>query len=282
MKRIIFLDVDGTLVDYRNRLPASAVRAIRAARERGHRVYLCTGRSRAEVYPELWEIGLDGMIGGNGSYVEDRGQVVLHQMLTAAQCRRAVDWLHGRGLEFYLESNNGLFASEGFEEAAVEAIRTYMGRKGRDVETVTVRSVFPDMIFGGALDRSDVNKLSFLLGSERDLPEARAYFPDLEVDSWGGAGQEALFGSLGVRNVTKARAVERLLAHLGGRREDTVAFGDAAVDIPMFEACAVSVCMGGGDPRAKAAADLVTAPVEEDGLARAFVLLGLIAEEDAP
>ena len=73
MKRIIFLDVDGTLVDYQNRLPASAVRAIRAARERGHRVYICTGRSRAEVYQELWEIGLDGMIGGNGSYVEDRG-----------------------------------------------------------------------------------------------------------------------------------------------------------------------------------------------------------------
>ena len=51
----------------------SAVRAVREARAAGHRVYICTGRSRAEVYPELWEIGLDGMIGGNGSYVEDHG-----------------------------------------------------------------------------------------------------------------------------------------------------------------------------------------------------------------
>lgn len=116
MSKIVFLDVDGTLVDYENHLPASAVTAIRKAREHGHRVYICTGRSRAEVYPELWNIGLDGMIGGNGSYVEDSGAVVMHRLITPDQCRRIVDWLHGRGLEFYLESNNGLFASERFEE----------------------------------------------------------------------------------------------------------------------------------------------------------------------
>ena len=37
--------------------------------KRQHLVYVCTGRSKAEMQPELWEIGLDGMIGGNGSYV---------------------------------------------------------------------------------------------------------------------------------------------------------------------------------------------------------------------
>ena len=49
MGKIIFLDVDGTLADYENRIPPSAVRAVRAARRSGHRVYICTGRSRAEV-----------------------------------------------------------------------------------------------------------------------------------------------------------------------------------------------------------------------------------------
>ena len=50
MGKIIFLDVDGTLVDYENHLPESAVLAVRKARENGHRVYICTGRSKAEVY----------------------------------------------------------------------------------------------------------------------------------------------------------------------------------------------------------------------------------------
>ena len=59
--KIIFIDVDGTLVDYENKLPASADKAIKQARKNGHRVYICTGRSKAEVYPYLWDIGLDGM-----------------------------------------------------------------------------------------------------------------------------------------------------------------------------------------------------------------------------
>lgn len=83
--------MDGTLVDYENHLPLSAVQAIRQARSKGHRIYICTGRSKAEVYPELWEIGLDGMIGGNGSYVEDHGHTVMHRHITLEQCRRIVD-----------------------------------------------------------------------------------------------------------------------------------------------------------------------------------------------
>ena len=38
MGKIIFLDVDGTLVDYDGHTPESAVRAVRKARENGHRV----------------------------------------------------------------------------------------------------------------------------------------------------------------------------------------------------------------------------------------------------
>ena len=161
MGKILLIDVDGTLVDYDNQLPASAVDAIRKARANEHKVYICTGRSKAEVYPNLWEIGLDGMIGGNGSYVEDHGKVVMHQLITKEQCIHAVDWLHARGLEFYLESNNGLFASEKFEEVGEPAVRLYSSRKGKDgAQQLRVRDVFPDMVFGGELYRDDVNKIS--------------------------------------------------------------------------------------------------------------------------
>ena len=111
MGKVLFIDVDGTLVDYENHLPDSAVKAIREARKKGHKVYICTGRSEAEVYDEIWEIGLDGMIGGNGSYVKDGDEVVLHQMLSKEDTREIVDWLHARNLEFYLECSTGTAAS---------------------------------------------------------------------------------------------------------------------------------------------------------------------------
>ncbi len=78
---ILLLDIDGTLVDHTTHLPPSAEAAVRAAVAAGHRLYACTGRARAEVYPELWDLGLHGMIGGNGSYVESDGAVLLHQVL---------------------------------------------------------------------------------------------------------------------------------------------------------------------------------------------------------
>lgn len=276
MGKIIFIDVDGTLVNYENRLPASAVEAIRTARKNGHRVYISTGRSRAEVYDEIWAIGLDGMIGGNGSYVEDNGQVVMHQLITPEQCRHIVDWLHERGLEFYLESNNGLFASEHFEEKGDPIIKIYQDRKGRDASGATIRSVFPEMIFGGELYRDDLNKVSFILNSYQDHLDSIEEFPDLKAGTWGGAGETALFGDLGVKDITKANAIQTLLNHLNIGIEDTIAFGDAKVDIPMLEYCEIGVAMGSGGEEIKAMADYVTDAVDDDGLYHAFKHFKLI------
>lgn len=281
MAKILFIDVDGTLVNYENQLPASAVKAIRTARAAGHRVYVCTGRSRAEMPPWIWDIGLDGMIGGNGSYVEDHGAVVMHQLITAEQCRRIVDWLHSRGMEFYLESNNGLFASEKFETAVVPALREYSRRKGKkDADKITVREAFHGMVFGGELYRDDLNKVSYLLNTYQDYLDTKAQFPDLQNGTWGGAGETALFGDLGVKGITKANAIQHLLDYLGADRADTIAFGDAKVDIPMLEYCACGVAMGSGGEEIKAMADYVTSGVDQDGLYHAFEHLGLLGETE--
>ena len=48
-KKIIFLDVDGTLIDYNAIMPSSAGKAVDEARKNGHLVYICTGCSKAEI-----------------------------------------------------------------------------------------------------------------------------------------------------------------------------------------------------------------------------------------
>lgn len=85
------------------------------------------------------------------------------------------------------------------------------------------------MIFDGELYRHDVNKISYVLGSYRDFLDTRGRFPDLESGTWGGRGATALFGDLGVKGITKAHAIDRLLAHLGANRQDTVAFGKETI-----------------------------------------------------
>lgn len=276
--KIIFLDVDGTITNYENFIPQSCKDAIKRARANGHRVYMCTGRSKAENPQEIWDIGFDGMIGGNGCYVESDGEVVMHQLITADQCRHIVDWLHGRGLEFYLESNNGLFASEHFREAAAPVMTLYAKGKGAsDEDAQTSAHAFMDTLtYGAELYRDDLNKVSFILSSYQDHLDSVDEFPDLVARTWGGKGEHALFGDLGVKGIDKAHAVRVLVEHLGADMADTVAVGDAAVDIPMFECCGTSVCMGSGGEEAKAAADWVTTDVDDDGMWNAFSHLGLI------
>ncbi|WP_019771071.1 Cof-type HAD-IIB family hydrolase [Streptococcus sobrinus] len=278
--KVIFLDVDGTLVDYENHLPESAVEAIRKARANGHLVYICTGRSHAEVPPKLWNIGLDGMIGGNGSYVEHQGEVVMHQMLSEEDSRAIVDWLHERGLEFYLESNNGLFASEHFKEAARPVMRAYAltkGAKEEDIKEMEPEDGLHGLVYGGNLYRNDLNKISFILKSYQDHLDSKEAFPHLKAGTWGGRGETALFGDLGVANIDKAHAIDVLLDFLDKDKADTIAFGDAKVDIPMLDYCAIGVAMGNGGPEILAIADMITDDVEDDGLYKAFEKLGLLA-----
>ncbi len=273
-KKAIFLDVDGTIVDYEGNLPESAVRAIKEARKNGHKVYMCTGRSRAEIQDYLWDIGFDGLIGGNGSYVEDRDEVILHKLITLEQCKRIVGWLKSRNLEFYLESNNGLFASENFEEVSKPALKKYCESKGHEPKPAS--ELLHGLVFGGELYRDDLNKVSFLLSSYQDHLDSVEEFPDLKPGTWGGKGEVALFGDLGVKNITKASAVEAVLNHNGISLENTLAFGDAKIDIPMLECCNIGVAMGSGGEEIRAMADYVTDDVDKDGLYNAFKHFGLI------
>lgn len=277
-EKIIFIDVDGTLTNYSNEIPESAKEAIKLARANGHRVYICTGRSEAEVPQEIWNIGLDGMIGGNGSYVKNQDTVVMHQLITLEQCKHIIDWLNKKGLEFYLESNNGLFASANFNEGAKEAVALYQTRKGRDA-TLTPAQVFHGMIFDNKpedLIRDDLNKVSYVLNSYQDYLDSIIEFPDLKPGTWGGAGETALFGDLGVKGIDKGHSIDVLLEYLGASIKDTYAFGDAKVDIPMLEKCNIGVAVASGGDEIKAMADYVTDDVDEDGIYNAFKHFGLI------
>lgn len=277
-RKIVFLDVDGTLIDYEAKCPDSAKEAVRKAREAGHKVYICTGCSKAEILQRDLP-ALDGMISGNGAYVEDDGQVVMHQGLTAQQTRDIVDWCRKRGLGLYLESNAGMFCDDNMIVQGPEAMVKYTMGKGADLSQAKDSSsqFLSQMIHLPYEDmgRDDVNKISFILSAYQDHLDSATRFPDLIANTWGGKGEHALYGDLGPAGITKKHAIEVLLTHLGADAADTISFGDAKIDLSMFELCAYNVAMGNGGPEIKAAADLVTADVNDDGLYKAFESLGL-------
>jgi Cof subfamily protein (haloacid dehalogenase superfamily) len=68
--------------------------------------------------------------------------------------------------------------------------------------------------------------------------------------------------------ISKASGVEEVARPLGIAAEDVVAFGDMPNDVPMLVWAGHGVAMGNAHPDALAAANEVTAPNTDDGLAR--------------
>ncbi len=280
MGKVIFLDVDGTLIDYKAQCPASAKLAVALARNNGHLVYICTGCSKAEILqrdlPEL-----DGMIGANGGYVEDHGEVIFHRSLTKEQTKRVVDWCKHRNLGVILECNSGRYFDDVFLEQGPDAFARYSEGKGaKNVDREGQRKRIQEKFIyatGEDLYREDVNKISFVLGTYQDHLASITEFPDMIAHTWGGVGETAIFGDLAPKGIDKKFAIEELLRHTGMKKEDTISFGDAKIDLSMFELCAFNVAMGNGGEEIKAAADYITTDVNNDGLYNAFRYLKLIA-----
>src|SRR5699024_11845144 len=72
--KLIFLDIDGTLISAMDHPSILVKQAIQTARANGHKVFLCTGRNMPIIGDDILEIGFDGIIASAGSHIEIRSE----------------------------------------------------------------------------------------------------------------------------------------------------------------------------------------------------------------
>lgn len=281
-KKIIFLDVDGTLVPDEpgfDSVLESTKEAVKRTREKGNLVYLCTGRSKAEIYDYIMAIGIDGVIGAGGGYVEIGDKMLYHKKVTDQAVKHMVDYFEENHFDYYLESNGGLFASKHL----VERLEHIMyGDYINDPEAKKRKEkggnrFIEAMIEGENMYREDINKACFL--ENKDIP-----FKDI-VQEFAGEfnvihctvpifGDDS--GELSVPNIHKANAIEALLEHLQIDRKNTYAFGDGLNDIEMLQFCEVGIAMGNAKQGLKDIADEITDDASHDGIYNAMKRHNLI------
>ncbi len=88
----VFIDIDGTLIDDEQKYRPSAEYAIQQARKNGHKVFLSTGRCKAEIFDYIFDIGFDGLIGSSGGYIEVDHQVLRHLTFKDEDIQRLVEY----------------------------------------------------------------------------------------------------------------------------------------------------------------------------------------------
>lgn len=264
MKKLLLFDVDGTLIDYDGTLPTSTKESIQQARKNGHLAVIVTGRSKSHIEEPILEIGFDGIIGGNGAYIELNNQVIKDETIKVDDVQRIVDYLDQHHLEYYIEANDGLYGSKNFKVRGVEALKQY------GMKDPHVMEIYPTMTFPKCLYVENVTKINYILESYQDYLDFKEAFPEFKDLTWGGKGEKAIFGDCALKHIDKQEAIKELIDYLKIDQEDIIAFGDAEVDIPMFDIAGISVCVGNGREEAKKRATYVTKPVSEDGIEHAL------------
>lgn len=253
-KKYIFLDIDGTLL-CGDILPESALDALRRAKENGHELVICTGRSMYEIFPFLLEaFDFDGIVSSSGSRVSRGDQTVCH-FFEQSEVRELCDYFRERKIPF----------------TVMTARMTYSA--GDELDLLIAERADSQAIdkAKGATERMDgqlegVEQIDYYCG-----PEETA-----EVVEQFGDRFHVVPSEITPKGVSKASGIREYVELCGGDVTDTFAFGDSANDLTMVEFAGVGVAMGNACEALKAVADHVTDSVAYDGLAKAFDEFGLI------
>lgn len=276
-KSIIFLDVDGTLVNDNGIVSNSAEVAIKEARKNGHLIFLSTGRSKAELFDHIMDIGFDGIIAAAGGYIELNNKTIMHKKFKEEEVKEIVEYFNEKGIDFYLEANGGLFASKGCKEHLIKILfDENQSEKQKEELEKGMKPFIECLINGENLYRDDINKISFL-GSNNDINEIIAKFSEKfniipsTVPMFGDNS-----GEVSLKGIHKANAIEVLLEHLGVPNENTYAYGDGINDKEMLEFVNIGVAMGNAKEELKAIADDITDIHDNDGIYNSFKKYGLI------
>lgn len=277
-KKIIFLDIDGTLVNDCNILPESAKEAVKRARANGHYVLICTGRSVSQVIGPVKELEVDGKVCSAGGYVEVGGKVLREIHMTKEDVELIVDYMESKGIGYCLESSNGVFVSKNakayFKESMKERV-TQNPERHEEIEA-GMKAFMDIMTEGVEMIREDINKVTFL-HSDVPFKEIEAFFKDkFEVlpNSVKVASQNG--GEVMMPGVHKASGVQVVLDYLKLDRANSFAYGDGLNDMEMIQYVAYGVAMGNACDELKKVAMDVADEVEADGLYKSFEKYGLI------
>lgn len=270
-KRIIFLDIDGTLADYESKVPESAVKAIKEARENGHHVVLCTGRTRVQIFPWLPEELFSGVVSGAGSSVMAGDEEIFKKVMPFEDRKNMVEFFKEQKMPYFLQSEDGLYTDpEAYNDAfkefkdlgkSEEQIKEAFGPVKKVERPEEVENVENALYYRCHLPVSKVEKR---LGNNFNVTDSSyklTRFCDGEVTCAG---------------IDKSLGMEKYIEWSGLSREQTIAFGDGPNDFEMLSYANTGVAMGNAVPELKKQADMVCGSVDEDGLYEGFKTLNLI------
>ena len=265
--KYIFLDIDGTLMAAGGIIPDSTKEALFLAKRNGHKLFICTGRSKYEIYPELLHLPFDGIVGAAGAYVEIDDKVVFHRPMTESMISILIHYLEEKELAYMLELNDRLLLSK----TAVSYIHEFVqyceeNHKQYDKLFFSLGTPIPT---GIDITKLPINKIIFIrspYNNEQIRQELQNDFTFVS-DS---IGLLANSGEISEIGMNKAQGIFKVMDYYNADIQAAVSIGDGDNDIEMLKTTGISIAMGNASDSVKAVSDYITSHVEQHGIRNAF------------
>lgn len=256
-QKIIFFDIDGTLLNDEKELPKSAEQSIRKLQAKGHHIAIATGRAPF-LFKDLREkLDIHTYISLNGQYVVHDGEVIYKQPLHFHELHRLVQLSEERNHPI-------LYLNE--EEWRANSPDNKIIRKVIGTLKTPHKIIFDAPLFG-----TDHNLQAVLFCDEGDKKLYKDTFDSFEFVRWHDYAVDIL-----PKGGSKALGIQHLLNALEIKRENAYSFGDGLNDVEMFHFIPNSVAMGNALDTVKKAAAFVTKPVDDDGIAHGLKKVELL------
>lgn len=262
-KKVVFFDVDGTLLEYIKGMASplqSTIDAIKKLKDNGHVVVIATGRPRAFLPKEILSMDFHGYITANGAVVERDRELIYSKKIDKDILKKAVEVFQEEEIVYFLE---------GHEKAYFSSLESQEARDFYEVYGVPRENITDQW----NLEEIEANKMVATIKEESKLKKCIEVLGDefIFMKHPGAYSYDVYF-----RECSKADGIKEFLNYTGLEMKDTYAFGDGQNDIEMIQTVGTGVAMGNAKEELKSHADYVTDDVFSHGIANALKHFKLI------
>lgn len=275
--KLIFLDADGTLFHHEGYIPDSAIKACIQAQNNGHKIILCTGRQKAEIFGDMLKVDYDAIIAGSGATIECDHKTIEENIFSKDQRDHLVNYLESNQIPACFETRETIYASKETKNIMYQMmIDQTKGKTKEEAKKHAMSVLYYQTEITDDPKNLKFSKVSFI---QCHVPYNQVYSDlkdkfDVIPATFAPLGKES--GEIGSYDITKGTGVKSVIQYFKANIKDTIAIGDGHNDFKMFENVNYSIAMGNAPDEVKAKANDVTTSLENDGIYNAFKKLNLI------
>lgn len=271
--KLLFVDLDGTLLNDQHSLSDRNREAIQAAMQAGVQVVLATGKTRISANSVIAALDLKtpGVFVQGVLIYTPEGNVRHQQTLDVAVVRRIITFAESRGFDVIIYSGNRLLAKANAPH--IDKIANY----GEPMPEAVGPLV-------NIITSTPVHKLIIVKSGAQKLKALRWQL-DKQFEGDISMTTAAVLDSIEVlpAGVSKGKSAKRVAKELGISAEHVMAIGDAENDVEMLQFASWGVAVGNAADAVKSVADVVVASNADDGVAEAierFILGKSLSHEE--